>query len=93
MLLDSANFLGFTFEIISIISFFAQGEMKKFYMKMEPLTELLKVFVIVVRSVTVWVSSPIIFGESFVVFWREIMNLIPFQVFFMLLILSLKYFP
>ena len=53
MLLDSANFLGFTFEIISIISFFAQGEMKKFYMKMEPLTELLKVFVIVVRSVTV----------------------------------------
>ena len=28
MLLDSANFLGFTFEIISIISFFAQGEMK-----------------------------------------------------------------
>ena len=30
------------------------------------------------------------FGESFV-FWREIMDLIPFQVFFMLLILSLKY--
>ena len=66
---------------------------KKFYMKMAPLTELLKVFVIVVRSVTVWFSSPIIFGESFVVFWREIMNLIPFQVFFMLLILSLKYLP
>ena len=105
MLLVSANFLGFTFEIISIISSFVQGEMKnkpwlsdskfekKFYMKMAPLTELLKVFAIVVRSVTVWFSRLIIFGESFVVFWREIMNLIPFQVFFMLLILSLKYLP
>ena len=53
--------------------------------------KLLKVFAIVHGSVTVWSSRLIIFGESFVVFWREIMDLIPFQVFFMLLILSLKY--
>ena len=53
--------------------------------------KLLKVFAIVRGSVTVWSSRLIIFGESFVVFWAEIMDLIPFQVFFMLLILSSKY--
>ena len=53
--------------------------------------KLLKRFATVRESVTVWSSRLIIFGESFVVFWREIMNLIPFQVFFLLLILSLKY--
>ena len=53
--------------------------------------KLLKVFAIVRGSVTVWPSRLIIVGESFVVFWREIMDLIPSQVFFMLLMLSLKY--
>ena len=40
--------------------------------------KLLKLFAIVRGSVTVWSSRPIIFGESFVIFWREIMDLIPF---------------
>ena len=53
--------------------------------------KLIKVFAIVRGSVTAWSSRLIIFGESFVVFWRGIMDLIPFQVFLMLLILSLKY--
>ena len=53
--------------------------------------KLLKVFAIVRGSVTVWTSRLIIFGESFFVFWRKIKDLILFQVFFMLLILSLKY--
>ena len=48
--------------------------------------KLLKIFAIACRSLTVWSLRLFIFGESFVVFWREIMDLIPFQVFFVLLI-------
>ena len=78
-------FLGLKFEIISIISSFVQGEMKS-----ETRLDGRK-YCNCSRSVKVWSSRLIIFGESFVVFWREIMDLIPFQVFFMLLILSSKY--
>ena len=53
--------------------------------------KLLKIFAIACRLLTVWSLRLFIFGESFVVFWREIMDLIPSQVFFMLLMLSLKY--
>ena len=72
---------------------------KKCYRKMAPLTELteqkklLKVFAIARGRVTVCSPRLIIFGESFVVLWREVMDLIPFQVYFMLLILSFKYLP
>ena len=112
MLFGPADFLGVKYKIISIISFFVQGQMKNEswfgggnYSKnllyengtsdsTSAVTEqkkLLKVYVIVRRSVTVWSSRLVIFGKSFVVFWEEIMDLIPFQAFFMLLILSLKY--
>ena len=43
--------------------------------------KLLKVYAIVCGSVTVWSSRLVIYGISFVVFWKEIMDLIPFQVF------------
>ena len=46
---------------------------------------------IVRGSVTVWFRKLIIFDDSFVVFWGEIMDLIPLQVFFILLIIYLKY--
>ena len=99
MAFGSADFLGLKLEIISIISSFVQSDMKneswlgggKYSENLlyengtsdwtSAATEqkkLLKLFAIVCGSVTV-------------VLWRDIMELIHSQVFFMLLMLSLKY--
>ena len=51
--------------------------------------KLLKVLEIVHKSVMVWSMRLIIFGDSFVIFWRDIIDLIPFQVFLILYIANI----